>query len=213
MSIKSLIDHIAFSLNDPTNVTWTREFLLEVVNEGFCLAAKFRPDMFMKTITVKLNPGRIQRVCECSVIKSIVAQVDKYGNEIKSIPRIENKLANRWIGGRKCSSSYIVEGYSFDKTNNKEFEVSPPVPHGEDVYVQIACVLNTDGLTEDADTPDCGLEAAVVQWALFRALAVDNQDVSMNAANIHRQQFDTMLERQYVQHMRVQATPETEKAR
>lgn len=213
MSISSLIDHIAESLNDRENITWSRSFLLTAVTEGFCLAAKFRPDMFVKTVTVKLNPGRIQRVCECSVIKNIVAQVDKFGNEIKTIPRIENKLANRWTGKRRCSAGYSVEGYTFDKTNNQEFEVSPPVPHGETVYVQLSCVLKTDGLTEDSEAPDCGLEAAVVQWVLFRALAVDNQDVSMSSANIHRQQFDAMLERQYIQHMRVQATPETEKVK
>lgn len=210
--MKSVIDDILFSLNDAEGVVWKREWVLGVINEAYCLAAKFRPDMFVETITVKLVPGRTQKVCQCTAIKRIIAQVDKYGNEIKQVPRQESKVASRWLGSNRCKGSgYSVEGYTFDRNNNSEFEVSPPVPNGEDVYVTLSCVKQPESLDESSSIGDCGMVAAIKQWVMHRALMIDNQDLSVAAANIHKVNFNELLATQYRQHMTVQATPETEK--
>ena len=212
MLIRDLVDHISESLNDREGITWSRKFLLEVINEGQCLTAKYRPDMFVKTVTVKLKPGTTQTTCDCVSIKKIVAQVDKYGNVIKSIPQATSKVTSRWTGGSHCPpSAYKVGNYTFDKMNQKEFEVSPAVPVGTEVFVTLLCVTNPGDLTENSSTSDCGLESAIIQWALYRALMVDNQASSVSVAQAHYKAFFELLQLQFVQQQKVQATPDVEK--
>jgi len=210
MLVRTLIDQIAESLNDTLNVTWTRSFLLTVVNEGFCTAAKYRPDMFMSTKVVKLVAGTVQTACMCASIKKIIAQVDKFGNDIQNIPLNNRAVTSRWTGRPLPNyGEYRIKGYTFEKMNQKEFEVSPPVPANKDVWVRLLCASGPGKLEEEDETPDCGLDLAVIQWALYRALMVDNQDTTTSSAQIHYKACFELLQVQLTQHMKVQATPDT----
>ena len=174
--------------------------MLRYWNEGVCLVADLRPDLFSCPITLKLQPGAIQDIAPCKKIGRVIGQADKFGNIVQSASEASTELMERWTGS-SCAllngvggTSYKLQSYSSDYHTNKVLTVSPPVPPGEDVYLQVNCVRDPEPACgdEEIDSLDCGHRAAVTQWVIARAYA--SAEPGSTEAGLSRQAFQMFFQ-------------------
>lgn len=185
MNVSCHLDSLAADLGDnPTDDSqyrrWPNKDLLRYWNEGICIVASQRPDLFSCPTVVKLKPGAIQDdLSPCNTIGRVLGQVDKHGNPIPGSTPVASSAAllDRWQGARTCAlmtsptAPYRMSSFSKDAQTQKMLVVDPPVPPGKDVYLQVTCVRSPATMCpgDDATDLDCGNMAAVYQWVLARA--------------------------------------------
>lgn len=179
MVLREHLDRLAKSLGllMPGDVPDYEE-LLFYWNEGVCLIAEQRPDLFTKGMVVKLKPGSIQELDCCRTVGKVFGQSDKLGNVIKTIVTGSAALADRWIGTTfACAlrGPYRIQSLTRSGQAKGQFVVQPPVPATEDVYVTLNCSIGVEtrhlaDLENEVNDVDCGSLAAVAQWVNFRVL-------------------------------------------
>lgn len=179
MVLREHLDRLANSLGliGPGEVP-DYEQLLFFWNEGVCLIAEQRPDLFTQGMVVQLKPGSIQELDCCRTIGKVFGQSDKLGNIIKMVVTGSAALADRWIGTTfvcKRSGPYRIQSISRSGQAKNQFVVQPPVPPTETVYVTLNCSIGADmrqlsDLENEVSDVDCGSLAAVAQWVNFRVL-------------------------------------------
>lgn len=155
--------------------------LLHYWNEGACLIAEQRPDLFTRAMVVKLEPGSVQELDCCRTVGKVFGQSDASGNLIKPIVLGAAALADRWVGTTlSCPSKgpYRVQSITRSGQAKSQFIVQPPVPVAQDVYVMINCAMapaesRLADLENNVTEVDCGSVAALVQWVTFRVLWAD----------------------------------------
>lgn len=155
--------------------------LLGYWNEGACLIAEQRPDLFTQAMVVKLEPGSLQELDCCRTVGKVFGQSDSAGNLIKPVVAGTAALADRWVGTPfSCSrrGPYRIQSITRSGQAKSQFVVQPPVPPTEDIHVLINCALGAPemmlgDLDKDVTNIDCGSLAAVVQWVNFRVLWAD----------------------------------------
>lgn len=195
MLFSSLLEQLAVDLNDAAPghefTTWSREQLRAYLEEAVQTAFAERPDLFMETRVIKLQPCTVlQEACDCTHIRRIIGQCTKDGRIIKLLkPR---KYNDRIVwNGRTCMGNpktFELNQYAIDDKSNRLW-VWPQIPGGMDVYVLVECAVIPDTFG-DYDVPD-ELRAAVLQWALYRAKMVDgeNNQSIVAVANAHKETF------------------------
>lgn len=198
---------IASSLNDDKpNAPFRRYALKDLVaffNDALCMIAKHKPELFTDFRTIKLSCGSQQDARDCCAnIINVTMQVDVHGNEIKQLEgnrTTDTKIRSTWnkpsclSQGRTDPVSgnplgYVIDTVSIDASLNGRFTVSPPVPAGVDVYLQVKCLrapctmTEADVLAGTAQMPiDCGYLAAVRFFVLGWALSGDRHSDSAQA--------------------------------
>ena len=184
MVLREHLDQLAKSLGlmGPGDVP-DYQTLLHYWNEGACLIAEQRPDLFTRAMVVKLDPGSVQELECCRTVGKVFGQSDALGNLIKPIVMGAAALADRWMGtALKCPTKgpYRVQSITRSGQAKSQFIVQPPVPTTEDVYVTINCAMSPvqshlADLEKDVTEVDCGSIAALVQWITFRVVWDDGQ--------------------------------------
>jgi hypothetical protein len=166
---------------------WSREQLLRYHNEGLCLVAALRPDMFTKTVVVKVTPCvEEQSVCDCTVVHKVLGQADSNGRILRPLRLRNTKTAMVWTG-KKCAAprqSTVLKEYSVDSGTNK-VSVYPPVSSGVEAWIKIECTSPPEELTLDSPgsgATRCAFAAAVLQWVLYRAKEIDEMSPALRAA-------------------------------
>lgn len=202
-STESLLLSYAEDLNDvePGHEfsIWNREQLLRYHNEGLCLVASLRPDMFTKTLLVKVDPCvEEQTVCACTIIHRVIGQTDKNGRILRSLRLRNTKTALTWTGA-KCApprNNNVIKEYSVDASTNK-VSIYPPVAAGVDAWIKVECTTPPEPLTLDSEAVDmtrCAFSAAVLQWVMYRAKEVDELSPALrSAAKEHFAAFGNIL--------------------
>lgn len=158
--------------------------LLRWFNEGRCMVAQLRPDMFSRPVNVELQPGAVQSFECCRRISKVLGQSDEYGQIVQPVAPTNPVLSHRWTG-RGCpaprdGSPYRLQGYLHDPMTPGMVTVDPPVPVGAKAYAVVLCTSEPAALTlADADKPmptDCGSLLAVDQWVVFRAYSRTDEE-------------------------------------
>lgn len=155
--------------------------LLEFWNEGVCLIAEQRPDLFTQAMVIKLDPGTIQELDCCRAVGKVFGQSDERGNLLKHVTAASAALADRWIGTTfSCppKGPYRIRSITRSGQAKGQFIVEPPVPPNEKVYLLTNCSTGAKhyrlaDLELDLQDVDCGSSVAVKQWVIFRVLFGD----------------------------------------
>lgn len=200
MLIGSLLDLLAVDLNDAAPghafTTWSKEQLGAYLEEAVQLAFLERPDLFLEERVLKVEPCSIRQEVECCTrIRRVLGQCTADGRVTHMLRPRKLDVRLVWTG-RTCPVSpknFRLSQYAIDDTDDSIW-LWPQVPAGVDVYVRVQCAVMPTEVDDDYDVPT-ELQAAVLQWALYRAKVVDaevNQAVAQIAGD-HKQTFWQLL--------------------
>lgn len=164
--------------------SWSQEDLLRYWNEGVCLIASLRPDLFSRPVRIRLEPGSMQSLsCCCQEIGKVIEQVDANGARVGPVSAVDDAALSRWTKAPclQRGRAARVTSYSIDTHSKNFLRVNPPVPVGAEVYLLVSCTAKPrDATMADLESevlePDCGNLAAVRQWVMFRALYRDDEN-------------------------------------
>ena len=161
----SLIDRIAVDLTDPDNLAWTREELEAWADEALGMVLSLDPKLFATKKVVEIEPcTEVHQPGCCDFVFSVIGLATKEGRVTKRLRRMES-WGNPWPLSTNCRrknrgpSRYYIEG-----RNN--ILIAPEVPAGSEAYLLVECASKDD---IDKDNLPPGVDAAVVQWVLYRA--------------------------------------------
>lgn len=207
MSLDSLVVEISSDLNDHAPghefTTWTEKQIRAWVEEGLNLVFDKRPDLFMKHVTIKVESCNIiQEACSCDTIRRVIGQVTETGRLIKTLRTRGLEASFDWTGkpcrrrNKNANDIFMLDSYAIDEMSDTLY-IWPEVPPGVDVYVQIECAYrpSKEELENGAYNMPMGIDAAIKQWALYRAKSMDMEisQVAMAAAQQHyRALFDIL---------------------
>jgi hypothetical protein len=215
MQLGTVLNDLARDLNDAEEghefATWSRAQLTGYLNEGLCHAFTTRPNDFVSTVVLKLDPGRVQAPCDCMILHQILGQCDGDGNLLgPPIPRRSDAVTFQWTKPgcpprRAPGGGFRLSGYNADSKSTGLFTVTPAVPPNVDVYLLAEC-SNPPGALDagslDTAMSDCRTLSAAKQWAIFRALMVENESANaVQVASVHLQVFFKLLDLQYTKEM------------
>lgn len=171
---------------------YTLRDLAAYYSEAMCFVATHRPDLFTNYLVMKLLPGSTQdaRCCNCNNVISVVAQIDAAGNTIKDLSSANSSGKadqSKWYRA-PCktiadgSSVTLISAVSITPGMNGQFDVSPPIKPGEDVWVKLQCVQSPQQCSEasvlaGASMGSCSFQPAIHSYILYRALQGDRHAV------------------------------------
>lgn len=202
MNVGSLLDILARDLNDYANdgykhVTWSAEQLRTYLGEGLQLAFANRPDLFMETKVIPVEPcTEVQTKCDCDTIHRVLGQSTKGGRVIKGLRRRNSQSKLIWPGDR-CPvdpNKFELKSYSVDSMTGT-LRLYPPAPPLAELWVLVECAVRPSGdITDDMEIP-VAVDAAVKQWVYYRAKTVDgeNNPNILSVANGHKSTFWEIL--------------------
>lgn len=207
-TLATIVQQLAATLADDEpqfeHCTWSESELAGYFQEGLCLAAMYRRDLFTKVETLPLKSCQgIQTFDGCTVIR-VFEFVDANGCTIAINPGTNPKVLaaqqGYWIGP-SCVSSGVTSPRTalvIDGTNGV-IRVDPPPPEGVTWFVKVECfkpppTFDTNDMTSEVSSADCVSVVAARMWALFRALGkeFDGQG-HVQLAQMYLQAFSTMM--------------------
>lgn len=221
-SVAQLIQRASRILNDQEEgysyIAWTATELLDYYNEGLCTVYNMRPDLFAVCKELTLKPGAKQTL-EVGTLVSIDSNIDECGNADTetSLTMSSTDMVKGLAGKKTCSATaasacepFTISGYRKGATAGIFF-VEPPVPIGGDPVVVEATVsvppIAVCGGDIASETQiDCGLDSALTDWILYRALSRDvESQFNFNAARRHQAAFYDAVNASYLADSRMQS--------
>lgn len=230
-TLGDIVKRITGLLNDADphapNTRWSRETLIDYINEGLCRVNARRPDAFADTVQLTLKPGALQQLpMAFASFNAIETSVDAKGNEtpvqqvderfakifskkpcLSRDTRCEDPRAAAQAGLLDPCAAYAVKSFTKNAIDERSFRVEPPVPEGCSAVVT-ATVVRKPPRFCGADASKClgipcEFEAAVVEWALYRAYSMDIESaISARMAERHLEAFEIMMKGDYLQEQR-----------
>lgn len=169
---------------------WPQDLLLQWFNEGVCILAAWRPDLFSATRVVTLQPGSEQTVSGCDRFGRVISQVNPDGTET-NVRKTSFAATASWTKPpcRKQVADYALSSYRFDPTQKRTFYVEPPVPGGAEVKVRIVCsgappALEMGNMNDEVDL-DCYQFTMVKHYMLAMAYSQDSDSSNNALAQFH----------------------------
>lgn len=201
--LSALVEQASVDLNDHAAgfeyTTWSAQQLSAYALEGLQVAFTMRPDLFLHTETIKLEPGTaVQKPCGCTQIRRVYGVSNAMGRVLYPVRKIKQSDRMTWTG-RRCPVDpkyYRMREYAID-TDNDTLIVDPPPPSGQDVFLLVECakVPTAEEFGMSAEVTE-ELSAPVIQWILYRAKMVDSENNSaiLQTAAKHEQSFYNLLQ-------------------
>jgi hypothetical protein len=171
-------------------IAYPESLLLQWFNDGLCLLARWRPDLFSRPAVVTLKPGSRQEIDGCSVFGSVVSTVLADGREVP-VRRTSYNASQVWTKPSclKSANGFTIDSYSFDTAQKTTFYVHPPIPPGKPVLARVVCATTPPAFTLadlDADVDaDCYQVAMVKQYVLAQAYSQDTDQTNVALAQFH----------------------------
>lgn len=200
--LRDLAAQVSTDLNDfaPGHefTTWSEDQINAYLIEGLQTAFSLRPDLFASPVVIKLEPGsHWQKPCNCTQIHRVYGVCNAQGRVLYELRKRKSGAAMSWTGPvcKGDPRQYRADSYAIDPVLDQIY-IDPEPPAGQDIYLLVGCsqVPDEEQIKRDGIPPEA--QAAVIQWALFRAKMVDSEnDASlMTAAKEHQQTFFTLLQ-------------------
>lgn len=178
---------------------WTQAQLLDWFNEGLCIIAAQRPDLFEDIKVVKVDPcNNYLDLCDCNKILEVLGQSNREGKLIKRLSRRKHST-NGWTGKVRLSAGLTTELTEYEiLTDSNLVQVFPEnIDPTKDVYVLVRCSIDAVTYDLDSEPPSsrCAFLAAARMWVLYNAKMKDAEfSPSMReAAKEHRDMFTGIL--------------------
>lgn len=201
-SLRNLAAQVSTDLNDfaPGHefTTWSEDQINAYIIEGLQIAFGLRSDLFLSPVVIKLEPGsHWQKPCNCTQIQRVYGVCNEQGRVLYEIRKRKSGPSMMWTGP-VCKGDprhYRADSYAIDPVLDQIY-VDPEPPAGQDVYLLVGCAQIPDAEQVKRDGVPLEAQAAVVQWALYRAKMVDSENDSslMAAAKEHQQTFFALLQ-------------------
>lgn len=200
MIASEIMDRAALLLADTAGERWTRQMLLDFVNDGVRQVVLVRPDASIKVESVQLAPGSRQALPAggfrlLAVLRNMGADGQSPGHAVRLVERAALDAAARaWHGSQPATS---VAEYLYDLRQPGVYHVYPPAPQTPPVFVEIAYSASPDKLAGESEA--VGLDEVyggpVLDWVLYRAFHADTESGSGRArAEHHFEAFYRALE-------------------
>lgn len=198
VTAQAIINQAAFTLQDSTNVRWTRAELLGYVNDGqrdLCLA---KPDAYSLTVAAQLVAGTRQTIPANGVaFVRIVRNMGLAGTTPGRAPRqiglstMDQQNPN-W---HSATAAAVVQEYVYDDRDPKLFYVSPPQPAVGQGYIDLLYHAAPADLANEAATIiiDDIYKTALVNYVIYRAYLKEGEFTNPTGAMAHRSEFLNLL--------------------
>jgi hypothetical protein len=212
-TLEEFLVRVGTLLADPDHVTWSQGELISSLNEGLCDLQHRRPDAFIETVSVPLQPGSAQTIPEgytALVELKTNLSYDTQGNVIegRTISAVNARYAHI-LKNRRClaaqePSSYSVGNATKDTFDETSFNVTPPVPYGTSAFVRATLIKKpikfTAAKTGLCLGVDCKFESVLTDYVLFRSYGVLAEDKeALTAAAYHRKSYEEFMAKHYEQ--------------
>lgn len=183
MLASEILTLVSFELNDPSpGVRWPQATtLLSYLNDAQRAVALVRPDASANTAATKLAAGTLQALPAgglrlLDVTRNMGSSGSAPGAAIRLVDRKAFDLYNsNWQSG--ATGTTVVAVFYDHKRNPLSYYVTPPVPAGPDVYIEL-CVskspTNVASISTAISVSDV-YAPAMIAWMLYRAYSVNTQ--------------------------------------
>lgn len=200
MNAASIMDRAGLLLADTAGDRWTRQTLLDLVNEGVRQVVLVRPDASAKVEVVQLAPGTLQTLPNgglrlLGVIRNMGPDGESPGPAIRLAEKTALDAAGPgWHSGPAATA---VDEYLYDLRRPGVYYVTPPVAQDTPVFVEIAYAASPPPVA--LETGDIELDdvyaGPVLDWVLYRAFHADTESGAGRArAEHHFQAFYRALD-------------------
>lgn len=178
-------DHTRWSLCD----------LEHYAEDAIIMLWTLNPQKFTTCKTIKLEKGRVQKLPQDCVKLTKVLGVNGDEAALSSIAatsddRLDELFNDECVG--RSSSSYSITNWSMEESSDNIFYVSPPVPFGEEVEIDVICSEVPD--TSGDYCPERWMHNMIIEWMLYRAYSTEEESqYSQQNAQFHLQHFYSMV--------------------
>lgn len=143
MKVSNIIDRVTLLYNDMDYVRLSKHQYLEFLDDAINTLITMRPDVWVKTEVVKLQPGIRQTLPdEAYSLIDIYCNATKeedgtftYGEPIFQVERRDLDYFSDW---RRAEASDVIYEFIYDRKTPRQFLVNPPVAKDKDVYIEMA---------------------------------------------------------------------------
>jgi hypothetical protein len=178
ITAKTLIDEAATTLQDVTNVRWSRAELLGYLNDGQRELVLAKPEEFVINAAFQLVAGSKQTIpADGNLFMRMNCNLGTDGKTPGRAPRhiTINQLDEQVPGWRAAPADPVVLHYTFDEKDKKRFYNYPPQPVTGASQVEIVYSASPPDMA--AETGKLGVDdvwkSALVYYMEFRAYAKD----------------------------------------
>ncbi len=197
ITAQAIIDSAAFTLQDASNVQWTRAELLGYVSDAQRDICLIKPDAYTLNAAVQLAPGTKQAVPATSNGFVRIARNMGTGAVPGRVPR-QVLLTTKDIqdpNWHSATTSATVMEYVYDERDPKVFYVSPPQPALLMGYVDLVHYGIPPAIALEATviTLDDIYKTAFMHYVVYRAYLKEGEFSNMTGATLHRAEFLSLL--------------------
>jgi hypothetical protein len=178
IAAKNLIDSVANTLQDETNVKWPRDELLGYLNDGQREIVLGKPNAYVKNESIQLVGGTKQTIPERGIVfMRVNRNMGMDGKTPGRVPRhINIRVLDEQIPGwHMAMASSTALHYTFDPEDQKRFYVYPPQPEYSPGQVEIVYSASPDEVADEthAITLDDVYKTALLNYMIYRAYTKD----------------------------------------
>lgn len=174
LTAQSVITRIGVLLQDTTHVRWPEAELLLYISDARREIVGYKPDAFVRTRAVELEPGTRQTLPDDAVM---LVDVVRNAGESHHVPRVVTReiLDAQMPNWHDAPRSPVVKHYCFDPQNQRAFYVFPPQPLDEPGWLELVFAVDPPELT-DPDEPlelDMTWLPVITNYTAFRCYSKD----------------------------------------
>lgn len=177
ITVAALLSRAAVILQDPTNIRWPQTELLDWLNDGQREVALYKPNVFVKNVTIQLVAGTKQSlpadgISLIDVVRNMGVDGTTPGSAIRAVSR--EILDAQVSGWHSSTASITVKHFVYTPLDPKNFYVYPPQPSTGMSRVEVIYVAApTDATLVSTITIDDVFMTALLNYILFRAYTKD----------------------------------------
>lgn len=189
MKLKDYLSEVRIIFGDCEKILFQDVVLIQFFTDALFAVFQLRPDVFSRTLVVKLQEGDLQKPCGCTYVQKIEAITDHNGIKIRDIRR-ESQNIIAAIGLEFCGAidkNEPAASYDMALSDPTEFTVFPPVLPGQDVYVRVQCSKEPDPLPFDIETDTCfpiAIRSILKHYVLSRMYATETESQTSRQKSI-----------------------------
>lgn len=188
----TIIADAAYDLHDAGHVHWTQAELLDYLNQAQRAICNRQPSAFSATQDLALVGG-VTQTLPADAVLLLRANTNVGGDVVHKYDRAS--LDAEVPGWRNAAANAIVEGYMYDISIPRQFEVTPPQPvvAPGSLEVTVAKTPTNVAAVGNVITLDDSYEPAIAAFILFKALAKEGATQVLPKAEAYYQQFVNTL--------------------
>lgn len=186
------------------HVRWTRTELIGYLNEAITEVRARRPEAFVLTTDLALQPGDIQRLPK-DFASLINVEASYNGHRRSPVTKADYKYARLFTKQVRSAdfdgdplADYQVRTFTPHPVDDTIFYVDPPFPVGCSARIVATLVFRPKRL-DDTDMhrdlpvkPE--IEPALLEWMLYRAFTKDQESATAREQGVmHKKSFDDMF--------------------